>query len=51
MSKEVDRANRHFLSALQTLKEIKQPELKVNIKTNAAFFGEKQEFNNNDKKK
>ncbi len=51
MSKEVDRANRHFLSALQTLKEIKQPELKVNIKTNTAFFGEKQEFNNNDKKK
>jgi uncharacterized protein YunC (DUF1805 family) len=51
MSKEIDRANRHFLSALQTLKEIKQPELKVNIKTNTAFFGEKQEFNNNDIKK
>lgn len=47
MSKEVDRANRHFLSSLQALKEIKQPELKVNIKTNTAFFGEKQEFNNN----
>jgi len=46
MSKEIDRANRHFLSSLQTLKELKQPDLKVNIKANTAFFGKKQEFNN-----
>jgi len=45
MSKEVDRANRHFITALETLKQCKRPELKVNVKTNNAFIAEKQQFN------
>ena len=45
MSKEIDRANRIFLSALETLKHLKQPEMKVNVKTKHAFIAEKQQFN------
>lgn len=47
LSKEIDRSYRQFVSALETLKSIKQPSLKVNIKTNNAFVGENQQFNNN----
>jgi len=50
MSKEVDRANRTFFSALEILKAIKQPGLKVNIKTNTAFVSQNQQFNNNNDK-
>lgn len=46
-SKEIDRAHRQFISAIETLKLMKQPALKVNIKTNNAFVSEKQQFNNN----
>jgi hypothetical protein len=46
-SKEIDCAHRQFISALETLKFIKQPSMKVNIKTNTAFVGENQQFNNN----
>lgn len=45
LSKELDRAHRQFLSALETLKAIQQPAMKVNIKTNTAFVGENQQFN------
>lgn len=44
-SKEVDRAHRQFLSAIETLRFMKQPAMKVNIKTNTAFVGENQQFN------
>jgi hypothetical protein len=46
MSKEVDRANRHFITALETLRQMKQPELKVNIKSKNAFIAQNQQFNN-----
>lgn len=46
-SKEIDRAHRQFISAIETLKFMKQPALKVNVKTTNAFIGEKQQFNNN----
>lgn len=46
-SREVDRAHRQFISAIETLKIMKQPVLKVNVKTNNAFIGENQQFNNN----
>jgi hypothetical protein len=46
-SKEIDRAHRQFISTIETLKFMKQPSLKVNIKTNNAFVGENQQFNNN----
>lgn len=42
MSKELDRANRHYLTALQTLRMLKQPSLQVNIKTNTAIVGNNQ---------
>lgn len=40
MSKELDRAERHYLSALQTLKMMKLPPFEVNIKT--AVVGQNQ---------
>ncbi|MEI7815489.1 MAG: hypothetical protein WCJ13_11975 [Coriobacteriia bacterium] len=45
-SKEIDRAHRQFISAIEMLRMIKQPALRVNIKTNNAFVGENQQFNN-----
>jgi len=42
LSKELDRANRHYIMAIYSLKLLKQPALKVNIKTNTAIVGENQ---------
>ncbi len=42
MSKELDRANRHFLTAIQSLKMMHQPPMQVNIKTNTAVVGQNQ---------
>lgn len=47
ISKEIDRSHRQFISTIETLKALKQPALKVNVKTNNAFIGENQQFNNN----
>lgn len=47
MSKEIDRANRHYLTALETLKQLKQPELNINVKAKTAFISQNQQFNNN----
>ena len=47
LSKDVDRANRHFITALETLKQFKQPEMKVNVKTKNAFISNNQQINNN----
>ena len=44
-SREVDRAHRHYISIIETLRFMKQPAMKVNIKTNNAFISEKQQFN------
>ena len=44
-SREVDRAHRHFISTIETLRFMKQPAMKVSIKTNNAFISEKQQFN------
>ncbi|NTV40774.1 MAG: hypothetical protein HGA61_00675 [Candidatus Moranbacteria bacterium] len=44
-SREIDRAHRQYISAIETLKFMKQPSLKVNIKTNNAFLAENQQFN------
>lgn len=44
-SKEIDKAFRQNISALQTLRAIKQPPLKVNIKTNNAFVAENMQNN------
>ena len=42
---ELDRANRQFLTALQTLKQIKAPQLEVNVETKTAFVAQNQQFN------
>ena len=42
LSKEIDRANRHYLLAIQALKAMKQPQLKFNIKTDTAILGNNQ---------
>ena len=42
---ELDRANRQFLTALQTLKQIKAPQIEVNVKTKTAFVAQNQQFN------
>jgi len=50
LSKEVDRANRHFLTALETLRQFKQPDLNINLKTKNAFIAQNQQFSNNQNK-
>ncbi len=47
LNKEVDLANRRLNMNIILLKEMKQPALKVNVRTNNAFIGDKQQFNNN----
>ncbi|HUW21126.1 MAG TPA: hypothetical protein VMW41_00485 [Candidatus Bathyarchaeia archaeon] len=42
---ELDRANRQFLTALQTLKQIKTPRLEVKVKSKTAFVAQNQQFN------
>lgn len=42
MSKELDRANRHFLATIQTLNMLKQPPIKVNVKADTAILGQNQ---------
>lgn len=46
LSKEIDRAHRQFLSALETLKAIKQPSFNVNVKAQNAFVAQNQQLNN-----
>lgn len=49
LSKELDRANRHYLNALQTLRILKQPPLAVNIKAQTAIVGQNQIVQSNAK--
>lgn len=50
-SQETDRANRHYVTALATLKQMKSPNLSVNVKTNNAFFAQNQQINTVDENK
>ncbi|MBT4120664.1 MAG: hypothetical protein HOC36_02905 [Candidatus Magasanikbacteria bacterium] len=47
LSKELDRANRHLISLLESLKNFNTPEMKVSIRTNNAFVAQNQQLNNN----
>ena len=51
LNKGIDLASRRLNTNIVLLKEMKQPTLKVNVKTNNAFIGDKQQFNNNHTKK
>ena len=46
-SKQLDRANRQFITALTTLKQIKTPSFEINVKTKAAFVAQNQQLNIN----
>ncbi len=48
LSKQLDRANRQFISALTALKQIKAPEVKLNIKSKNTFLAQNQQFNATD---
>ena len=50
MSKELDRANRNYLTAMNNLLEIKRPQMNINVKTKNAYFWQNQQFNNNQEK-
>ena len=45
LSKEIDRANRQFITGLTALKQLKAPGLTVNVKTNTAFIAQNQQVN------
>lgn len=47
LSKELDRANRQFVTALTTLKQLKTPSFEINVKTKAAFVAKNQQLNIN----
>jgi len=47
LSKELDRANRQFITTLTTLKQVKTPSLEVNVKTRATFVAQNQQLNIN----
>lgn len=45
LSKELDRAERHYLAAMNTLIQMKKPVMNVKINANTAFVGQNQQFN------
>lgn len=45
LSKQVDRANRQYISALMALKQLKSPQIEMNIRTNTAFIANNQQIN------
>ncbi|SRR5258708_1575424 len=45
LSKELDRANRTYIAAISHLKQMKSPQLRVNIKTKNAFVAQNQQIN------
>lgn len=49
ISKELDRANRHFNTALTTLIQIKSPSPEINIRAKTAFVAQNQQINVNHK--
>lgn len=44
-SQELDRANRHFISAISTLKQLKSPAITVQVKATTAFVSQNQQIN------
>ena len=50
LSKELDRQNRTYLTAINTLMEIKNPQMTINLNSENTFLGKNQQFNNNETK-
>lgn len=47
LGKELERANREYLTALSTLQQLKSPTMKINLKAETAIVGQNQQFNSN----
>ena len=47
LGKQVENANKQFLSALTLLKEMKQPRINIKVQSKQAFVGQNQQFNKN----
>jgi hypothetical protein len=47
LGKELDRANRTYITALQTLKQLKSPQISVKVTATNAFISENQQINSN----
>lgn len=45
MSKQMDRTHRQYLSALMTLKQLKAPNIEMNIRAKTAFVSQNQQIN------
>lgn len=45
ISKEIDRAQRHFISSFVTLKQLKSPNIELNVKAKTAFVSQNQQIN------
>ncbi len=45
ISKEVDRANRQFMTALMALRQTKAPKVEINVTATNAFMAKEQQFN------
>ena len=50
ISKELDRAERQYTSALTTLKQLKAPAFQINVMTKNAFVAQNQQVNSNQTK-
>lgn len=48
LSKELDRAHRHLINGLSTLKQIKSPTIEVQVKAKTAFIAQNQQINTSD---
>lgn len=46
LSKELDRENRNYLTAINTLIEIKNPSMTINLNSENAYLWKNQQFNN-----
>lgn len=50
LSKELDRQNRTYLSAINTLIELKNPSMTINLNSENTYLGKNQQFNSNNSK-
>ena len=49
LSKQIDRAHRQYLSSLMTLKQLKSPQIEMNIRAKTAFVSQNQQINSQHK--
>ncbi len=47
LGKQIETANKNFISAITLLKEMKQPQINIKVSSKQAFVGQNQQFNKN----